>query len=232
MSILITGNKGYIGSGLEGDGIDIKDGVDIVTYEATKRYDIIIHTAAKVSVTESMANPDEYVSVNVLGTLNLLKEHPEAHWIYLSTAAVYGEGETHTTDSELKPTSVYAATKLAGEFLVRSMARSWVILRLANVIGPGERGEPNVYQIFERSDILTVYGDGQQTRDFVHVDYVRKAIQKSIKLQGVYNVGSGFSRTVIEVAKKFNKPIQFAPERKGEIKKFGIIDAFDFDSLS
>ncbi len=79
MSILITGNRGFIGSGLEGDGIDIKDDVDVVTYKAEKKYDVVIHTAALISVTESMADPLEYIRTNILGTLNMIKEHPEAH---------------------------------------------------------------------------------------------------------------------------------------------------------
>ena len=65
MNILITGNRGFIASGLEGDGIDIKTGDDIVTYKAKRQYDVIIHTAAKVSVTESMKNPEEYVRTNI-----------------------------------------------------------------------------------------------------------------------------------------------------------------------
>ena len=178
MSILLTGSKGFIGSGLKGDGIDIREGYDILDYLPARKYDVVIHTAAKTSVTESMSFPEKYVKANILGTLNLLKAHPEAHFIYLSTASVYGEGLDHTVNSPLKPASIYASTKLAGEFIVQNLAKSWVILRLTNVIGPGERGEPNVYQIFQKEEALTIYGDGLQTRDFVHVDHVREAIRK------------------------------------------------------
>jgi UDP-glucose 4-epimerase len=222
MSTLITGNRGFIGSGLKGDGIDIKDGVDIVDYKATKKYDVVIHTAAKISVTESMEKPEEYIRTNVVGTLSMLEQHPEAHFIYLSTAGIYGEGLKHTVDSPLRPTSVYATTKLVGEFLVRRYAKSWTILRLTNVIGDGERGEPNVYQVFKKSDIIPIYGDGMQTRDFIHVDKVREAIYGATRKTGIFNVGSGVSRTVLEVAKEFNKPIQFLPERPGEIRNFGL----------
>lgn len=223
MSILITGNKGFIGSRLEGDGIDIKDGVDICTYEAEQKYDIVVHTAAKVSVTESMENPEEYVRTNVSGTLNMLRQHPEAHFIYLSTAGVYGEGVEHTILSPVKPDSVYCTTKLTGEYLVRNLAKSWCILRLTNVIGDGERGEPNVYQIFKKAKIIPIYGDGLQTRDFVHVDKVVEEIKKAFYETGIYNVGSGKQKTIIEVAKEFNKPIQFLPEREGELRHHGIL---------
>ena len=222
MKILVTGNRGFIGSGLLGDGLDLKDGTDISTYQATQKYDVVIHTAALTSVVESQKNPEGYVWVNVMGTLNMLRQHPEAHFIYLSTASVYGEGSAHTIHSPLKPSSVYASTKLAGEFLVQNLAKSWVILRLTNVIGPGERGEPNVYQIFEKADTIKIYGDGKQTRDFVHVDLVREAIRRSFNTQGLFNFGSGISKTILEVAQEFNKPIEFAPARVGEIRHFGI----------
>ncbi len=227
LSILITGNKGFIASGLEGDGFDIKtcEQDDVVIYKAKKKYDVVIHTAAKISVTESMKSPYDYVMTNVYGTLNMLKEHPESHFIYLSTAGVYGEG-THTVDSPLKPDSVYASTKLSGEFLVRNLAKSWAILRLTNVIGDGERGEPNVYQIFKKAEVLPIYGDGLQTRDFINVDTVRKVIMSAVNKRGTFNVGSGVSRTILSLAEELKKPIEFLPERPGEIKHFGIADAF------
>ncbi len=222
MRVLITGNKGFIGSGLEGDGFDLKDGEDICTYDAHKEYDFVVHTAALTSVSESMKNPYDYVRTNIKGTLNMLLEHPEAHFIYLSTASVYGEGTQHTVDSPVNPTSVYASTKLAGEYLVRNLAKSWCILRLTNVIGPGERGEPNVYQIFDKEEVLPIYGDGLQTRDFVHVDLVRLAIKDCYARQGIKNFGSGYSRTILSVAEEFGKPLKFLPARPGEIRHFGI----------
>jgi nucleoside-diphosphate-sugar epimerase len=84
-----------------------------------------------------MQYPKDYVRTNVLGTVNMLKQHPEAHFIYLSTAGIYGEGIDHSVESPLKPESVYASTKLAGEFMVRNLAESWCILSLTNVIGDG-----------------------------------------------------------------------------------------------
>lgn len=228
MSTLITGNKGFIASGLlNADGIDIKDGVDVVNYSARRKYDVVIHTAARVSVTESMASPGEYVRTNINGTFNMLRQHPEAHFIYLSTAGIYGEGKCHTIKSLPQPTSVYTATKYAGEWLVRNLARTWCILRLTNVIGDGERGEPNVYQIFKKADVLPIYGDGLQTRDFVDVNFVRKVIGIAFHKRGLVNVGSGVSRTVLDVAKEFNKPMKFLPARPGEIRDFGVADAFD-----
>ncbi len=229
-SILVTGNKGYIGSHLEGDGIDIKHGNDVLFYKAKRQYEIVIHTAAKTSVVGSMENPEEYIATNVWGTLNILKQHPEAHFIYLSTASIYGEGTDHTIDSQLKPESIYASTKLAGEFLVKNLARSWCILRLTNVIGGEERGDPNVYQVFKNLETLPIYGDGLQTRDFIHVDKVCDVIRNSFDKRGLFNIGSGISKTIIDVASEFKKPMAFYPARPGELRSFGVKDAIDSHS--
>ena len=230
MYTLITGNRGFIGSGLQGDGIDLKDGVDILTYKAKKKYDVVIHTAARVSVTESEKDPDLYFKTNVQGTWNMVRQHPEAHFVYLSTAAIYGEGEGHTISSPFKPSSVYALTKYLGEVVVKEHAKSWCILRLTNVYGDEDRGEPNVLQIFRKSDVLPIYGDGFQTRDFIPVKMVRKAILDACGKQGVFNVGSGTSQTIFSIAQSIGKPIQFLPPRDGEIRKFGIKDAFGINS--
>lgn len=233
MRILVTGHKGFIGSRLfellsrqvRPDGIDIKDGVDIVTYKAKAQYDIIVHTAALTSVVDSMKDVAGYFRTNAIGTWNLVRQHPEAHFIYLSTASIYGEGSDHTRNSEAKPQSVYAMTKLFGESCLRQFAKSCLILRLTNVIGEGERGEPNAYQIFEKAERIPIFGDGLQTRDFIHVDKVCEVILQMI-FRPIVNVGSGVSKSILDVAKEFNKPIDFLPAREGEIRNFGIKDAF------
>ena len=230
MKNLITGNKGFIGSGLVGDGIDIKDGFDILTYKAKNKYEVVIHTAAKTSVVESEKQPAFYFETNITGTMNMVKQHPESHFIYLSTAAIYGEGLDHTVNSIPQPSSTYAYTKYLGEGIIKKFAKSWVILRLTNVIGDGERGEPNVYQIFQKADVLPIYGDGLQTRDFIHADKVREVIMNSLNKRGVFNVGSGVSKTILQVAKEFNKPMEFFPARPGEIRNFGIKDVVNFNS--
>lgn len=229
-SILVTGSKGFIASGIEGAGLDLKTGQDINTYIAKKEYDVVVHAAALTSVVESMKNPEGHVWVNVMGTLNMLRQHPESHFIYLSTAAVYGDGLDHTVKSIPNPSSVYASTKLAGEYLVRNMAKSWCILRLTNVIGEGERGEPNIYQVFKKANVLPIHGDGLQTRDFIEVEKVREIILKCFNRTGIFNVGSGVQKTVLHVAYEFHKPWVHLPSRKGEIRNFGIKDPFDFDT--
>lgn len=228
-SILRTGHLGFIARGLEGDGIDLKDGVDILTYRAQKQYDVVIHAAALTSVTASADSPEEYWRTNVYGTLNMLRQHPESHFVYLSTAAVYGEGMDHTLSSPLRPGSIYALTKLRGEYLVQSYAKSWTILRLTNVVGDGQRDDPNVYQVFRSAKVITIFGSGLQTRDFIDVNVVRATIMKLLDKPGIFNVGSGVSKTIWDVARGFNKKIVRRLSRPGEIRNFGVKDAVHFD---
>lgn len=240
MRILVTGHLGFIGSkvhqtlhdaGHQVTGIDNKlYGInqDIRTFSLrTFPPEIIVHTAALTSVTESMRFPERYNDVNVTGTLNMLrilKMNPSIQFIFLSTAGLYGEGISHTEESPLCPQSMYALSKMVGEAYIKMFAKNWLILRLANVIGEGEKGEPNVYQIFAKEQELTIYGDGLQTRDFVQATTVCSAIEKAIKnnISGIFNIGSGQTKTVLDVAKEFKKPYKFAPAREGEIHNFGV----------
>jgi UDP-glucose 4-epimerase len=232
MNILITGHKGMIGgrlfeilskrSGVNVSGIDIADGTgDVRYFLQRKTYDIILHCAAKTSVTESMCKPQGNADTNILGTINMLDNNPDAKFIFLSTAGIYGEGKSHKETDKPFPLSPYAASKLAAEYYVKIMAKDYVILRLANVIG-GEKREPNVFQIFEKSDTLNIFGDGRQTRDFIHVNDVCRAVENSFDKTGIFNIGTGKSVTILSVAKMFNKPIEFYPARAGEIKNFGL----------
>lgn len=231
-SILVTGNRGFIASGLdlENDGLDIKDGADILTYKAEKKYDVVVHTAALTSVTESMREPQNYFRTNVEGTFNIVKQHPESHFVYLSTVGVYGEGMYHTVKTPVNPPSVYCLTKYLGEEVVRFNAKSYLILRLTNVIGEKTDGEPNVYQVFQKEEELSIYGDGFQTRDFIRVEKVRQAIKSLYLEKGIYNIGSGLRQSILDLASNFKKPIKFLPARHGEIRHSGVDDAFDFDS--
>ncbi len=226
--ILITGHLGMIGSRLynylqslklyEIKGIDISDNSgDIRTLRKSEEFDIIIHCAALTSVVESIEKPYEYYDTNVCGTLNLLCEFPDTQFIFLSTSAIYGEGLNHKEDDYLNPVSPYAKTKLWAEQLIRRYPSTWTILRLSNIYG-GKKGERNVYQVFEEENILPIYGDGTALRDYLHINELIKIIHRSFDKQGIFNIGSGKTKTVLEIAKEFNKPIQFLAEREGEIK--------------
>jgi len=228
MKILVTGYKGMIGSKIYNylqnlnkyyvKGIDVFDNTgDICTFKTFESYDIVIHCAALASVTESIKHPIRYYNVNVLGTYNLLNQCPNSKFIFMSSSAIYGEGLNHKEDGQLNPISPYAENKIDGEFAIKKLAKDYTILRLANIYG-GKKGERGVYQIFEEEKTLPIYGDGSAARDYFHVDNLCEVIYKSFNISGIFNIGSGKIKTVLDIAKEFNKPIQYLPARLGEIK--------------
>lgn len=229
MNILITGSKGFIGSrlieALRGKGrrvygIDVEQDIEKLNVSPfRRRFDVVVHCAAQTSVTLSMDYPMIDAKTNILGTINLLKLFPKSKFIFLSSSAVYGEGPNHREDGPVNPKSPYAISKLAAENYIKLMAKSFVIFRLANVVGQGNKKTKNVFDIFHESESLTIYGDGSQRRDFVPVEVVCSAIEKALKIKGsgTFNIGSGRTVKIIDVAKSFKKPFKFRPERPGEI---------------
>lgn len=199
----------------------------------------VIHTAALTSVEESLEKPDLYNKMNATGTLRMLEASHKAgvkHFIYISSAAVYDEPKYLPIDEEhpLKPKSPYGASKLAGEAYVlypRNISLKTTILRLFNIYGQGQNPSyAGVITKFLKSinekKPPTIFGDGEQTRDFIHVSDVAKAIEKALEseTEGIYNIGDGkpisinnLAETMISIAGLDLKP-EHAPPRRGEIK--------------
>lgn len=181
--------------------------------------DTVIHMAALVSVPLSIENPTLTFDINLLGTLNMLRTSIEKHvnrFVFISSCAVCGDPASLPVSekTEAHPISPYAESKLIGEryclgFSERQMLRS-VVLRFFNVYGP--RQGMNEYsgvitRFIERCKNklpMTIYGDGLQTRDFVNVEDVARAVSISIKskIDGeVFNIGSGHATSINELAK-------------------------------
>lgn len=211
-----------------------------VVEESANDAEAVVHLAALIDVAESVEKPHLYVDVNVSGTLNVLEAAKKAEvFVFASSAAVYGEPLSLPIEElhPLAPLSPYGATKVAGEALVQSYARMRgfrpVILRIFNVYGP-KQSKAYAGVVFEfakrvlRDEPPIIYGDGEQTRDFIYVDDVVECLVTVIKnrrARGVYNVGSGkavsigeLARTVAEVlGKPYLKPV-YAPARPGDVK--------------
>lgn len=199
-------------------GIDLVDNTgDVRTFQNTEKFDIIVHCAALTSVVESMEKPYDYYETNVFGTVNLVEQFPDSKFIFLSTSAIYGEGLNHKELDIPHPQSPYAKSKLDAEYYIHCGISDCVIFRLSNIYG-GKKGERNVYQVFEEEKELPIYGDGTSLRDYLHVNELVKIIHRSFNKRGLFNIGSGKLKTVLEIAKEFNKPIKYLPERPGEIK--------------
>ena len=175
--------------------------------------DAVIHLAAKVSVEEAHLNPKLAFKVNVEGTLVLLEASRKGsveRFVYASSVAVYGEPRSLpvSEDHPLKPVNVYGATKAAAESLVHSYHTSYglstVALRYFNVYGPRmKRGyyAGVVAKFIERvlsNKPPVIFGDGNQTRDFI---YVRDVVRANIlalksKCTGAFNIGTGVQTSI------------------------------------
>lgn len=210
---------------------------------AMQGVDLVFHLAALISVPESIEKPRECVEINVNGLLNVLDAAAHAgvrKLVLASSAAIYGDNPTvpKTEDMLPEPKSPYAITKLDGEYYLdlyrRERALDTASLRFFNVFGP--RQDPNsayaaAVPIFIQKALagedLTIFGDGGQTRDFIHVTDIVAAlahIASTPGLTGTYNVGYGESITVLDLAQriirlaKSRSQITHHPERPGDVR--------------
>lgn len=206
-----------------------------------KGADAVIHEAALTSVPESFEEEALYSEINVLGTENVLKLAKEygLKVILASSCAIYGEPnevpikEMHPPN----PSSPYAWTKYRMEQICEYYNAAFnvdaVILRYFNVYGRRQRKGTVVSQFIRRAaenQPLIIYGDGNQTRDFIHVgDAVDATIRamENDKVNGrIFNIGTGKAITINELAKlilevfeKDDLPLIYGPNRKGDIRR-------------
>ena len=187
--------------------VDIADRDSLKKVFEEQAIDKICHLAAQAGVRYSLINPYVYEETNVRGTLNLLelaKQFGIEHFIFASSASVYGGNEKipfsegDTTDSIL---SLYAATKKAGEALVHSYHKAFglpaTILRYFSVYGPWGRPDSVLYLFTTnilQNKLIDVYGHGQPKRDFTYVDDIANGTVRAIAKNSpwsVFNLGSG-----------------------------------------
>ncbi|MBE6366984.1 MAG: NAD-dependent epimerase/dehydratase family protein [Lentisphaerae bacterium] len=219
---------------------DVRDRVKLAA--AMQGVDYVFHLAAMIGVPESMDNPLSCVDINVNGTLMVLEEAAKAgvkKLIYASSAAVYGNTSDviRREDMCADPDSVYAVTKLDGEHYCKIFAEAGklktVSLRYFNVFGPRQDPEsayaaaPAVFcnrAIHGRK--IRIFGDGEQSRDFVYIDDVVKvnAFFMENDLQGVYNVASGRTVSINELVNQIlfmtdsQSEVEHLAERPGDIR--------------
>jgi len=179
--------------------------------------DIVFHEAGMVSVPVSVERPRECHATNGTATLDLLAaaRRTDARIVFASSAAIYGQPDDVPVSEAApkRPNSPYGIEKLAGDQYVRLYAERYglpaVALRYFNVYGPGQghnqyAGVISTFLERARSgDPITVEGDGDQTRDFVHVDDVVRAnlLAATSDASGAFNVGTGASTSINELAR-------------------------------
>lgn len=202
----------------------------------------VVHLAAHTSVVDSLENPGETWEVNVVGTLNLLeacRQNGVAKFIFASSNAAVGEQTPPIDELKIpKPLSPYGASKLAAEALCGSYYHSFglktISLRFANCYGPYSEHKPSVIPRLikwaKEENPLIIYGDGNQTRDFIHVDDVCQAIYLALTANmdsygGVFQIATGIETSINKLAELMKEmagnklQIIHEPERRGEIKR-------------
>lgn len=171
--------------------------------------DAIIHLAAQAAITTSTKDPIKDLEINAIGTLNVLQaalKNNVKKFIFSSTSAVYDENIVSDgigEDAPLRPSSPYGISKLAAEFYIRTLFPEAVILRFGNVYGPRQVpiGENQVIaraiRHFEYGDAFQIFGSGSQTRDFIYVKDVARAVCMAFENRGgVFNISSGVSTSI------------------------------------
>lgn len=230
---------------IDGLDVDFVEG-DIcnaeITMKACKDINVVYHLAAFVGRQKSIDEPLLDSSTNLLGTINILegmKNYDVKRIVYSSSAAIFGELETpsiaenHSQNAD----SPYGVSKLAAEKMILAYSGIYdlegICLRYFNIYGVNQRYDlyGNVIPIFARriysSEPMTIYGDGEQTRDFVNVKDVARANYLAGILHkgtGVYNLGSGCSITINHLSEMMQEisgvrvGVEYAPIRPADVK--------------
>lgn len=264
MKILVTGGAGFIGSHLvellvrEGFKVSVIDNLsvgnlsnlngvsknieffedDIRSSEVRKYFqgvDCVIHLAALADIVPSIERPEEYLEVNVRGTIKTLENmrfHGVPRIVYAASSSCYGIPEKYPTSetSSASPEYPYALSKYLGELVVlhwmKVYAISGISLRLFNVFGNRARTKGSygaVLGVFIGQKLanlpLTIVGNGSQMRDFIYVKDVARAFMLaavSSRTNEIYNVGSGIPVSIKHLADTISDNQVHIPKRPGE----------------
>ena len=237
---LSSGSKEHVPAGMELVEGDVCDEAAVDALFADHHFDAVIHLAAQTMVPTSVEQPVLDCRINLEGVLHVLEAcriHGTGHILFSSSAAVYGDN-LHIPLKEterLVPTSPYGTTKMTSEHYLRVYHELYgmdaTIFRFANVYGErqGEKGEGGVVSIFckllSQRQGITVFGDGNQTRDFVYVGDIAQAIIRALPLKGCHtmNVSTGQETSINDLIRSFEKavgytvPVQYTAPRTGDI---------------
>ncbi|HET9837532.1 MAG TPA: SDR family oxidoreductase [Candidatus Angelobacter sp.] len=235
-------NIAAIESQIDFRGVSLLDQAGLAS--ACQGIDYVIHQAALPSVPKSIAEPELTHSVNVNGTLNLLLAARDAgvkRVVYAASSSAYGNSETLPKHEAMipRPISPYAVQKLTGEYYMQAFAEVYgletVSLRYFNIFGPRQDANSQYSAVLakfitrmQQGEAPTIFGDGEQSRDFTYVANAVQANLKACLAPGVsgkmFNVATGtrFSlNQTFEMLRRiigFNGAAKHAAERAGDVK--------------
>ena len=250
MKILVTGGAGFVGTNLiielikkghkvssidnystgkkenhikgceyvEGDICDIGNNFDF-------DFDVVFHLAAKARVQPSFNNPEEYIDVNFKGTYNIVR-----YCTRKNIPLIYAGSSSHHSGKYKNP---YTFSKDMGEEIIQLYTKNFglkaTIARFYNVYGPYQLTEGGYTTLIgrwinniEKGIECEIYGDGNQSRDFTHVEDIIKGLTliAAKKSYGyIFELGRGRDYTVNDVAKMFNIKPKYKPEKPGEARQ-------------
>ena len=269
--VLVTGGAGFIGSNLVEELVgknysvivldnfssgyvknlkDISDKIEIIDGDIRNKKLVerimkdvfcVFHLAAMVSVSNSVEDPQTCYDVNVIGSLNLLKEsvRNNSRFIFASSAAVYGDEKSPIKTEEIvtNPISPYGLSKVDVERLAGIYSKKnglkFTCFRNFNVYGPKQDVASSYAAVIPKfitnalnSKDLTIFGDGKQTRDFIYVKDVTNAYIMAMEkeIDGIFNLGNsdvmdinGLAKIVLKEINP-NLEVMYEKERIGDIK--------------
>lgn len=219
--------------------MDILDSLSLNSLLMSIKPDYVIHLAAKAGVRPSILHPQDYFTVNVIGTLNLLEAMRLSNvkkMLFASSSSVYGNDkivpfvENNNVDH---PVSPYAASKRAGELLCHTYHHLYQMdifcLRFFTVYGPRQRPDLAIFKftrsLFEES-VIPFYGDGSSMRDYTHISDILQGIDNALRnLNGydIFNLGESFTTSLSDLVSQLevltNKAAikEFLPMQDGDV---------------
>ncbi len=236
---LLTGNPKNIEGIADKVFFCVKD-IRNIKKSSLKNIDVIFHQAARRSVPQSFLEPEEYYDVNVIGTINLIQTAKKCgvkKIIMASSSSVYGDCQIFPQSELLSthPISPYAGSKLSMEHIAtmfNSPEMPLICLRYFNVYGERQPANddyasviPKFIKMLSQGQPPTIYGDGNQERDFTYVGDVVEANIRAVEGKaGVYNIGNGSPTSVnrlTDILRRIIRDVEpiYQAERKGDVKK-------------
>ncbi len=205
------------------------------------RYEAIVHLAAKVGVRSSIEDPERYLETNVKGTqtmLSLARRCGVEQFVFASSSSVYGKNARipwSESDHALLPISPYAETKISGELMGHVYSHlfgiRFVALRFFTVYGPCQRPDLAIHKFARKlleGDPITIFGDGQTSRDYTYIEDIVAGIVAAIQYQRtryeVFNLGNHQTITLAEVVAALERELSCKaeivrkPEQPGDVR--------------